>query len=45
MKRKIRISDITKINAQSKSFNFLHTEPDIYSVQDIKKKYKKTKVR
>ena len=32
-------NDITNINAYSKSFAFLETEPNIYSASDIKKKY------
>ena len=34
-----KLSEITNINAYSKSFNFLQNEPEIYSVDDIKKKY------
>ena len=33
------VNDITNINANSKSFNFLSKEPEIYSVSDLKKKY------
>lgn len=32
-----QISDITKINASSSSFDFLKEEPDIYSINDLKK--------
>ena len=31
------VSDITNINAYSNSFDFLKDEPDIYSLDDIKK--------
>ncbi|OHA92976.1 MAG: hypothetical protein A3G47_03105 [Candidatus Zambryskibacteria bacterium RIFCSPLOWO2_12_FULL_39_45] len=34
-----RFSDITNINAYSKSFDFLKDEPDIYSFSDMKKKH------
>lgn len=34
-----KLSEITNINAYSKSFDFLANEPDIYSVKDIKNKY------
>lgn len=30
-----RVSDITKVNAYSKSFDFLNNESDIYSTKDI----------
>lgn len=33
------LSDITNVNAYSKSFDFLAAEPDLYSVADLKKKY------
>ena len=33
------LNDITNINANSKSFDFLSKEPDIYSASDLKKKY------
>lgn len=33
------LNDITNINANSKSFDFLKTEPEIYNVLDLKKKY------
>lgn len=32
-------SDITNVNAYSNSFDFLKTEPDLYTASDIKKKY------
>lgn len=34
-----KLSEITNINTYSKSFDFLKNEPEIYSVNDIKKKY------
>lgn len=34
-----KFSEITNINAYSKSFDFLKDEPEIYSVKDIKTKY------
>jgi len=33
------LSDVTNLNANSKSFSFLSQEPDLYSVDDLKKKY------
>ncbi len=33
-----RLSEITNINAYSKSFNFLADEPEVYSLKDIKRK-------
>ena len=33
------LSEITNINAYSKSFDFLENEPEIYSRSDLKKKY------
>jgi len=33
------LSEITNINANSASFDFLKDEPDIYSVDDLKKSY------
>ncbi len=33
------LSDITNINAYSRSFDFLTKEPELYSVSDLKKKY------
>lgn len=33
------LNEITNINANSKSFDFLKYEPDLYSVSDLKKKY------
>lgn len=32
-------SDITNVNAYSNSFDFLKSEPDLYGISDIKKKY------
>lgn len=34
-----KLSEISNINAYSRSFDFLKDEPEIYSVKDIKKKY------
>lgn len=34
-----QLSETTNINTYSKSFDFLADEPEIYSVNDIKKKY------
>lgn len=34
-----KLTDITNINAYSKSFDFLANEPEVYSVKDIKRKY------
>lgn len=34
-----KLSEITNINAYSKSFDFLTNEPEIYSIKDIKQKY------
>lgn len=31
--------DITNINSYSESFSFLADEPDLYSLQDLKKRY------
>ena len=33
------VSDITNLNAYSKSFDFLADEPDLYSREDIKEYY------
>jgi antitoxin (DNA-binding transcriptional repressor) of toxin-antitoxin stability system len=33
------VSDSTNINAYSNSFDFLKNEPELYSQDDIKKKY------
>jgi hypothetical protein len=30
---------VTSINAESKSFDFLNDEPDLYQIADIKKRY------
>ncbi len=32
-----KLSEITSINAYSKSFDFLADEPEIYSIKDIKR--------
>ena len=34
-----KLTEITNINAYSKSFDFLADEPEIYSIKDIKHKY------
>ena len=34
-----KLSEITNINAYSKSFDFLASEPEIYSAKDVKRKY------
>jgi len=34
-----KLSEITNINAYSKSFDFLKNEPEIYSIKDVKHKY------
>jgi hypothetical protein len=33
------MNDITNVNAYSKSFDFLASEPDLYSIADLKKRY------
>ena len=33
------LDDITNINAFSQSFDFLKDEPNIYTIDDLKKKY------
>jgi PHD/YefM family antitoxin component YafN of YafNO toxin-antitoxin module len=33
------LNEITNMNAYSESFSFLKEEPDMYSVDDLKKKY------
>ena len=33
------LNEITNTNANSESFSFLRGEPDIYSKEDLKKKY------
>ncbi|MCA9359073.1 type II toxin-antitoxin system Phd/YefM family antitoxin [Candidatus Kaiserbacteria bacterium] len=33
------LSDITNVNTYSESFSFLDSEPDLYSVADLKKSY------
>lgn len=34
-----KVNDVTNVNAHSKSFNFLNSEPEIYNISDLKKKY------
>ncbi|MDP2593425.1 MAG: hypothetical protein Q8P52_02115 [bacterium] len=34
-----KVNDITNVNTFSRSFDFLEKEPDIYTVDDLKKKY------
>lgn len=34
-----KLTEITNINAYSKSFDFLASEPELYSIKDIKSKY------
>lgn len=34
-----KLDEITNINALSRSFDFLHNEPELYSMADLKKKY------
>jgi len=34
-----KLTEITNINAYSKSFDFLVDEPEIYSIKDVKNKY------
>ena len=33
------LDDITNINTYSASFDFLKREPELYSIEDLKKKY------
>lgn len=33
------VDDITNVNAYSTSFDFLTSEPELYAVSDMKKKY------
>lgn len=33
------LNDITNVNALSRSFDFLNEEPELYSMEDLKKKY------
>lgn len=33
------LDEITNINANSSSFDFLKDEPDLYSIKDLKKQY------
>jgi hypothetical protein len=35
----INLSETTKINANSSSFEFLKDEPDLYTKEDLRKKY------
>jgi hypothetical protein len=34
-----RVSDITNINTYSESFSFLENEPDLYTIDDLRKRY------
>lgn len=34
-----KLNDITNINTYSASFDFLQNEPDLYSADDLRKKY------
>jgi len=34
-----RVSEITNVNTNSSSFDFLADEPDLYSIADLKKRY------
>ena len=34
-----KLNEITNMNAYSESFSFLKEEPDLYSIDDLKKKY------
>lgn len=34
-----KFSEMTNINAYSRSFDFLKNEPEIYSARDLKKRY------
>ncbi len=36
---KENFSEITYINMNSQSFDFLNVEPEIYSISDLKEKY------
>ena len=36
---KRNLNEITSINTNSRSFDFLKREPDIYSLSDLKKKH------
>ncbi len=33
------INDVTNVNAESRSFDFLGDEPELYAMSDLKKKY------
>lgn len=35
----LELNEVTNINANSASFDFLEDEPELYSVKDLKKKY------
>jgi hypothetical protein len=34
-----RVTEITNVNANSTSFDFLSDEPDMYTIADLKKQY------
>lgn len=34
-----KLNEITNINANSRAFDFLSDEPDLYTVNDLKKRY------
>ena len=34
-----QLDEITNINANSRSFGFLASEPDLYTIADLKKRY------
>jgi len=33
------VDEITNVNANSSSFDFLEKEPDLYSIEDLRKRY------
>lgn len=35
----LELNEVTNINANSASFDFLEDEPELYSLKDLKKKY------
>jgi len=35
----VDLNEITNINANSSSFKFLEDEPDLYTIEDLRKKY------
>lgn len=35
----LELNEVTNINANSTSFDFLEDEPELYSVKDLKKRY------